>query len=91
MERPKRNNDASWKKLGDKTLILSTRIDGQMHELNSTGDFLWQLCDGRHSMENITRKFREHYGLNEQQAREDVEAFLNQLARKKLLFDQVAQ
>lgn len=87
MKKPTRNNDASWKKLGNKTLILSTRIDGKMHELNHTGDFLWSLCDGINSTKEITKKFQSHFDIDEQIAIEDVNVFLETLSKKKLLFE----
>jgi hypothetical protein len=54
-------------------------------ELEAVGAFVWELCDGAHTFEGITKKLRERFKMNRLEAEAALAAFLQMLTRKGLL------
>lgn len=59
--------------------------DAKEFELETVGAFVWTLCDGQHSTEGIARKLRERFKMNRLEADTALAAFLETLARRKLI------
>ena len=55
------------------------------YELDAIGVFVWNLCDGRTSVQQIIRKLAQHYNLNLREAEVPTIQFLQTLARKGLI------
>lgn len=58
--------------------------------MNSTALFIWNLCDGKNSVDDIERKIREAYnlegsGINEDDLHGHIERFLPILEKAELL------
>ena len=54
-------------------------------ELEPIGAFLWELFDGKHTVETIGRKLREEFRMNRVEADASLMAFLQMLTHKKLI------
>ncbi len=54
-------------------------------ELESVGAFVWELCDGEHSFDLISRKLRERYKMNRLEADASLSAFLQMLGQRRLI------
>ena len=52
------------RKLGRETVLYDQETRA-IHVLNSTGILVWELCDGRHSPEEIEQALREEFGAGE--------------------------
>lgn len=59
--------------------------DTKEFELETVGAFVWSLCDGQHSTEGIARKLRERFKMNRLEADTALAAFLETLAKRKLI------
>lgn len=69
---------------GDDVEELGTSVlfsGGTMLSLNYLGTEIWKLCDGR-SVDGIVAELVSRYDVEEEILREDVEAFLEELAAK---------
>ncbi len=54
--------------------------------LNETGVFIWKLCDGRHSKDDIVKKVTESYDVKSKDiAQKDAEEFLKVLEDSRFL------
>jgi pyrroloquinoline quinone biosynthesis protein D len=66
--------------------VLYDSVGKTSHVLNETAEFIWNLCDGRHSVEDISREIKEHFevppGID---IEEDVRRTLLVLKKKGLL------
>jgi hypothetical protein len=81
---PVRRQDFTWRDLGGETLCLSE--DGAMvHVLNEVGTFFWKLADGTRSVETILAAICEEYDVTCDVAKQDLVAFLGDLADKGLV------
>lgn len=60
-------------------------------ELEAVGAFVWDLCDGKHTFEGISKKLREEYKLNRLEADASLSAFLQMLSQRKLITMMVAE
>jgi hypothetical protein len=58
-------------------------------ELEPVGAFLWDLFDGQHTVDTISRKLREAYKMNRLEADASLNAFLQMLTQRKLITMQV--
>lgn len=54
-------------------------------ELEPIGTFLWELFDGKHTVDTISRKLREEFKMNKMEADASLMAFLQMLTHKKLI------
>ena len=57
-----RSYDLTAQFVGDETLIYDLRTQ-KMKILNKTTSAVWRLCDGEHSLNDITRKLSEEFQL----------------------------
>ena len=54
-------------------------------ELDAIGVFVWNRCDGRHTVQQIIRKLADEYRLNLREAEVPTVQFLHTLSRKGLI------
>ena len=47
-------------------LMLFNGQEDQVHVLNRSARFIWKLCDGTHTEEDILREVREHFHAQEE-------------------------
>ena len=83
--KPKRRNlPIRGKKNKDKVLYdAETR---EIHVLNSTAFFIWELCDGQHSLEDMENLMRSKFSINEEQdVFQDIKVIVKSLCDKRLL------
>jgi hypothetical protein len=85
MQSPKRAHHLSWRKLGEHTIILDSRVNQEVHHLNEVGAFLWELCDGEKSFDDICLQLTKEFDTNLETAKVDVTTFIEKLKEKSLL------
>jgi hypothetical protein len=68
---------------GEAVIVLPE--SGQVAVLNEVGTQVWELADGQHSVEEIVASVVEAYDVSPDQAREDVDAFVQELIEKRML------
>jgi hypothetical protein len=56
-------------------------------ELNDVGLAIWERCDGMHSQQDIVDEIQALYDVTRDQAQGDVEFFLTELGKARLLDD----
>jgi len=54
-------------------------------ELEPVGAFVWNLCDGRHTFEGISKRLREQFKMNRLEADAALLAFLQMLSQRRLI------
>lgn len=59
--------------------------DSRNLELDEIGSDVWELCDGKHSVEDLTGALVRKYRLNRRQAETSVTAYLKMLAERRLI------
>ncbi len=64
---------------------LIKRSDRSRFELEQVGAVVWKLCDGQSTVEGISRKLRERFRMNRLEADAALGAFLQMLARRRLI------
>jgi len=97
MERIQRNPDVMWREEEEALADVQEALDrsedvgemgtsvlfcgGTMLSLNMLGTEVWKLCDGR-SLADIVAELLSRFEVEEEVLREDVAAFLAELAEK---------
>jgi hypothetical protein len=82
-ERPSKRSDVFERSLEDEA-VLYDPVDSVMHTLSPVAAFIWKLCDGKHTSEEIARSVCEVYDADPETALKDVENMLDQFRTKKL-------
>lgn len=54
-------------------------------ELDEVGGFVWELCDGQHTVETIVQKTSKHYKMNRREAEVSVTMFLQMLHERNFI------
>lgn len=87
MKKPSRSERLAYKTLGDETIILDTKINKEVHQLNEVASFVWNLCDGHHELQTIIDKVCDEFEIDQTSAATDVNVLIEELAAKSLLVD----
>ena len=85
---PIHNSDILLQEAGEETLLYSP--EGRaVHVLNPTARFVWDRCDGQHSVGDLAQALREQFGVAPVHDVEgDVRRTLGTFAEKGLLLEQ---
>ena len=75
MDKPLRRSDVRERKVGTEYMLYDT-FGRVIHVLNETAQFIWQRCDGEHSVSDIIAEAIEIYDVSEEQARSEIEECL---------------
>ncbi len=84
MEKPAWVEDIIWRRIEDEVVVITE--DGlSVHVLNKTAAHIWELCDGRHDLNDIADMVCERFEVSVDEAKADVKAMLAQLEGLGLL------
>jgi hypothetical protein len=81
---PQKSSDTSFRVLGDEAVIVNFK-DSFFYNLNRVGTFIWNRCDGRHSVDEIARALTQEFEVSPETASHDCREFLDELAQQGLL------
>ncbi|MCL5283923.1 MAG: PqqD family protein [Armatimonadetes bacterium] len=59
--------------------------DSHVVEIDEVGSFVWQLCDGNHTVEAIVRETANEYKLNRREVEISVTTFLQTLGERRFI------
>lgn len=85
MEKPQRMEGLAYKTIDSETIVLDSKIGKEVHELNEVATFIWNLCDGEHTQEEIVEALCLEYDAPFSQIKIDFENILEEFSRKFLL------
>lgn len=85
MNPPTRKNNLAWRPVGDETVIIDLDGNRTFHQLNEVGSLIWNLCDGKHSVEEIEQKLMEEFAVDLTEAKADLNFFMKELTELQLL------
>ena len=77
-------NSKVVEKFGEDELLLFDPILGRLFEINVSGKRIWELCDGAHSVGEISDTLKTEFSGSEK-AQADVSQFLSPLLKFKLV------
>jgi pyrroloquinoline quinone biosynthesis protein D len=60
--KPLRKSNLILKDMGDEFLIYSAEHK-ELHVINPTAQRIWELCDGKHSLQTIEDELRAHFSI----------------------------
>lgn len=69
----------------DEESILYDPIQGNVHILNETGASIWELCDGRRTIEEIAKIIEIDFEAEDESVLADVKEFVEELEKQGLL------
>lgn len=98
---PVRNQAVEWRAEGEqRTVLIARRREDAVgrllslffvvpkerkYELDAVGSYVWQRCDGRHTVEQLIRDLAARYKLNRKEAEVSLAEFLRRLGKRKLV------
>jgi hypothetical protein len=79
-----RVEDIVWRRIGDDIVII--KADGlSMHTLNKTAAFIFEMCDGKSNIDEITSRLCERFEVSFEEAREDVRETIGVLTKMEVI------
>jgi hypothetical protein len=97
---PLRNQAVEWRSEGDKTILIARRREDRVgrllslffvvpkerkYDLDRVGSYVWEHCDGRHTVSDLIEGLARKYKLNRKEAEVSLTAFLRILGKRKLV------
>jgi outer membrane protein assembly factor BamB len=73
-----------WKDVDGVVYILQPEQE-EIHALNETGTLIWKLIDKGYTLKQVQKKFLVLYKVTDQQAKNDIQAFIDRYVREKFL------
>ncbi|MCM1567442.1 MAG: SynChlorMet cassette protein ScmD [Dehalobacter sp.] len=89
LEKPIINPAVVLREEFDDWALLYDPRSGQVFGINPVGVFVWKLLDGKHSIEDIINELRKNCNDLPEQARGEVESFVQDLKKKGLAGSEV--
>ena len=81
---PTPSKDVSLQRVGQEA-ILHDRRNGRAHVINESAAQIWDLCDGRNTLDQIVLAFAAAYELPVLDVREDVQYILAKFRELRVL------
>jgi hypothetical protein len=83
-KRVAQSRDVIWRRIGDDIVVI--KDDGlSTHVLNKTAAFIWEMCDGKCGIDEITSKMCEHFDVSLEEAHADVNNIVKVLTNASIL------
>lgn len=82
--RPVRTFKLPWRNIDGKAVVIHP-AKGEIHELSSTGSFLWELADGSRTGEELALALMDEYEVSYESAFQDTINFIDDLHRSGLI------
>ncbi|MFQ5766929.1 MAG: PqqD family protein [Acidobacteriota bacterium] len=87
---PERRPDVQTRS-GTRHRLLYDGRDNVFHELNETAEFIWNLCDGLHSLDQMEQAMRQHFDVpSGVDIRADIQRTLKTLEKRGLLLKELS-
>ena len=83
-ERPKKRGDIINGDVGDEVVLYDSKNDN-VHHMNLLGSVIWDLCDGNHTVKDITEEIVDVLKADPSQVEEDVTKMIEEFQGKGLL------
>lgn len=80
----------TWRKTGAEAVILDLE-SSNYYSANEAGTFVWEQFSAGKKPEKIAGALAEEYGIDAEQARRDVQDFLKDLAKFKIVRPEAAK
>jgi hypothetical protein len=85
MMKPVRKPGITAKDIGGETLLYSAEEEA-IHVLNPTAEFIWELCDGEHTVASMEQAIRANFSVtSERDVVGDIRRTLEVFAAKGLI------
>jgi methyltransferase-like protein len=84
MKLPKRRADFEERTVEGEMVVMDQESE-QIHQLNQTASFIWQLCDGEHDRQQIAEELAATFEIDSDTAEQDVSVTLRKLEELGLL------
>ena len=81
---PTRQSGLLWRTVNDEVVILNRQTE-QVHRLNVTASYIWDLCDGANTPDQIASKMAAVFDRTEHQMIGDVHTTIAQLRELGLI------
>jgi hypothetical protein len=83
-ERIAQAEDVIWRRIGDDTVVI--KDDGlATHVLNKTAAIIWEMCDGKRSIDEITAHLCERFDVSLEEAHADVNETIEALTKAAII------
>ncbi|MCZ6680390.1 MAG: PqqD family protein [Candidatus Poribacteria bacterium] len=87
---PEGRDNILYRELDDGCIVYDAESN-QGHILNITAAYIWNCCDGHHSIESIARDLQGLFSLNFEEALKHVESTIAQFQESRLLSNLTAR
>jgi hypothetical protein len=80
----KKTKDTAYRVLSDEAIVVNFR-NSFFYNLNPVGTFIWERCDGQHTLRQIAADLSEEYDVSPEEAARDCQEFIDSLVEQGLL------
>jgi hypothetical protein len=81
---PTKSKDTAHRIMGGEAIAVNFH-SSYFYSLNEVGTFIWERCDGRHSVADIAAALAEEYEVDPAEAARDCQQFIGELVAEGLL------
>ena len=82
---PRRDPTTAHRSVADEGCLVVVPSRAAVEVLNPVGGKIYSMLDGKHTTDDIVRALVEEFDVNEDEARKDLDAFLDELRDNEML------
>jgi dienelactone hydrolase len=82
---PRRDPETACRSVADEGYLVVVPSRAAVEVLNPVGGKIYSMLDGKHNADDIVRALMDEFEVNAEQARHDLDAFLDELRKKGML------
>lgn len=81
---PVKTNDTAFRVVEGEAVVISPK-EGDVRVLNEVGTLIWELCNGKNTIEDLVEEVMKKFDVAKNIALADVEEFVQELVKEGLL------
>jgi hypothetical protein len=81
---PCKSKETAGRLMGDEAIIVNF-TSSFFFNLNPVGTFIWERCDGQHTLEQIAADLTDEFEVSSEEAARDCREFIDSLVEQGLL------
>ncbi len=84
---PKRSDKLAWRVIAGELVVipLQNPIEEKLEIFNETATKVWELCDGKHTLRQITKELEKEYAVEGEEIKSSLNKLIIDMLEKRLI------
>jgi len=80
-----KNPKFAYKKIVSRYVLVDIRDEDQIHRLNPIASDIWEMCDGKHTVDEMVKIMSKRYSDVPLNLKDDIVVFVNKMLKSDII------